>query len=96
MEEVPTFFQGKSAAPHCGQTWCCWKGRNASTMGRYVKYADLVAECREGGWSVRLYPVEVGGRSFAGDSDTPLFKDLKPDCTRQLGRYQRKQAFNSG
>ena len=30
----------------------------------------------EGGWSVRLYPVEVGARDLFGDSTTRLLKDL--------------------
>ncbi len=41
-----------------------------------LKYADLTAECRESGWSVRLYPVEVGARGFVGRSASCLFKDL--------------------
>ncbi len=47
-------------------------------LGRQLQFphADLVAECRESGWSVRLYPVEVGARGFVGRSTSCLLKDL--------------------
>ena len=41
-----------------------------------TKYADLVPERRQGGWSVRLYPGEKGTGHFVGDSTTRLPEDL--------------------
>ncbi len=38
--------------------------------------ADLAAECRESGWNVRLYPVEVGAGGFVGRSASCLLKDM--------------------
>ncbi|KAJ8352978.1 hypothetical protein AAFF_G00124830, partial [Aldrovandia affinis] len=34
------------------------EGLEAAYERKMAKYADLVAECRESGWSVRMYPVE--------------------------------------
>ncbi len=54
-----------------------WKeGLEASYERKKAKYADLVTECKESGWSVRLYPVEVGARGFVGRSTSCLLKDL--------------------
>ncbi|CAC5372773.1 mrp [Mytilus coruscus] len=33
-----------------------------------LKYQDLLAECRDNGWRVWLFPVEVGSRGFVGQS----------------------------
>ncbi|VDI16481.1 Hypothetical predicted protein [Mytilus galloprovincialis] len=33
-----------------------------------LKYQDLLAECRDNGWRVWLFPVEVGSREFVGQS----------------------------
>ncbi len=33
-------------------------------------------ECKESGWNVRLYPVEVGARGFVGRSASCMLKDL--------------------
>ncbi|CAC5423515.1 unnamed protein product [Mytilus coruscus] len=33
-----------------------------------LKYQDLLAECRDNGWRVWLFPVEVGSRRFDGQS----------------------------
>ncbi len=52
------------------------EGLEAAYERKKAKYADLVAECRESGWSVRLYPVEVGARGFVGRSTSCLLKDL--------------------
>lgn len=41
-----------------------------------VKYADLVAEYSEGGWSTRFYLMEMGVRGFVGASTTCLLKGL--------------------
>ena len=52
------------------------EGLEAAYERKKAKYADLVAECRESGWSVKLYPVEVGARGFVGRSTSRLLKDL--------------------
>lgn len=39
-------------------------GFDAVYERKTVKYADLVAECMEGGWHTRLYLEEVGARRF--------------------------------
>ncbi len=64
---------------------------------------NLVAECRESGWSVRLYPVEVGARGFVGRSTSCLLKDLglrgatlSTDPPKSSLRKRRKQATGSG
>ena len=33
-----------------------------------LKYADLMADCKDKGWSVWLFPVEVGWRGFPAQS----------------------------
>lgn len=44
---------------------------------RRRKYADLVVEGRESGWSMRLYPVEAGVRGFVGSSTSRPLKELE-------------------
>ena len=64
-----------------------------------AKYADLVTECRESGWSTRLYPVELGARLFVGDSVTHLLKDLGlrgarlHKATREVSEEAEKGSF---
>ncbi|KAJ8358431.1 hypothetical protein AAFF_G00439950 [Aldrovandia affinis] len=53
------------------------EGLEAAYERKMAKYADLVAECRESGWSVRMYPVEVGARGFVGSSTSHLLRDLE-------------------
>ena len=52
------------------------EGLEAAYERKMAKYADLVAECRESGWSARTYPVEVGVRGFVGSSTSRLLKDV--------------------
>ncbi len=52
------------------------EGLEAAYERKKAKYADLVMECRESGWIVRLYPVEMGARGFVGRSTSCLLKDL--------------------
>lgn len=35
------------------------KGLQAAHEHKMTKYSELVAECREAGWSIIIYPVEV-------------------------------------
>ena len=56
---------GKSALVKLAVPW--GEGLEAAHERKRAKYANLVAECREGGWSVRLYPVEVDVRGFVDD-----------------------------
>lgn len=53
------------------------EGIEAAQERKKAKYFDLVMECREGGWSVRLCLVEVGTRGFVGMTTTYLLKDLR-------------------
>ncbi len=53
------------------------EGLEAAYERKKAKYADLVTECRESGWSVRLYPVEVGARGFVGRSSSCLLQVLE-------------------
>ena len=75
------------------------EGLEAAHERKRAKYADLVAECREGGWSTRLYPVEVGARGFVGDSTTRLLKDLGlrgtrlHKATREISEEAEKASF---
>lgn len=49
-----------------------------------AEYADVVAECRENGWSIRLYPVEVGARGSVGSCPSCLLKDLRLQRARLI------------
>ncbi|KAJ8339289.1 hypothetical protein SKAU_G00360750 [Synaphobranchus kaupii] len=75
------------------------EGVEAAHERKRAKYADLVAECREGGWSARLYPVEVGARGFVGGSTTCLLKDLGlrgralSKATREIAEEVEKASF---
>lgn len=48
-----------------------------------AKHSDPVTECREGGWSVRLYPTEVEAGDFVVMSATGLIKYLRMKRTQQ-------------
>ncbi len=52
------------------------EGLEAAYERKKAKYADLFTERRESGWSVSLYPVEVGARGFVGRSASCLLKNL--------------------
>ncbi len=39
-----------------------------------LKYSDLAAECREGGWTTTIHPVKVGCRGFVGKSAIQLLR----------------------
>ncbi|KAJ8356956.1 hypothetical protein SKAU_G00197500 [Synaphobranchus kaupii] len=75
------------------------EGVEAAHERKRAKYADLVAECREGRWSARLYPVEVGARGFVGGSTTRLLKDLGlrgraiSKATREIAEEVEKASF---
>lgn len=75
------------------------EGLEAAHERKRAKYADLVAECREGGWNVKLYPVEVGARGFVGNSTTRLLKDLGlrgarlHKATREISEEAEKASF---
>lgn len=52
-----------------------WEDRlEEANERKRAKYAELVEECRSGGWKARSEPVEVGCRGFAGQS---LLRTLK-------------------
>ncbi len=45
-----------------------------------LKYSDLAAECRDGGWTATIHPVELGCRGFVGKSAIQLSELLgQPD-----------------
>ncbi|XP_033725208.1 uncharacterized protein LOC117315172 [Pecten maximus] len=50
-----------------------------------LKYADLMADCRDKGWSVWLFPVEVGCRGFPSRSVTT---DQALTTSRNVGEWQ--------
>ena len=75
------------------------EGLAAAHERKRAKYSDLLAECREAGWSARLYPVEVGARGFVADSTTRLLRDLGLRGTslqkaiRELAEEAEKASF---
>ncbi|XP_019640529.1 PREDICTED: uncharacterized protein LOC109482283 [Branchiostoma belcheri] len=42
-----------------------------------LKYEELAQQCRQNGWRIHLYPVEVGVRGFAGTSLMRLCRDFQ-------------------
>ena len=75
------------------------EGMEGAHERKRAKYSDLVAECRESGWSTRLFPVEVGTRGFVGSSMTRLLKELGlrgkelHKATRELSEEAEKASF---
>ena len=61
-----------------------------------LKYADLMAECRDRGWNVWLFPVEVGCRGFPAQSVWKLLHRLgicgraRKAAVRQLSEAAEK------
>lgn len=54
-----------------------WEGGMEAAFERKKdRYLDLIAECREGGWSAVSYPVEVGCRGFVGASTQRFLKNM--------------------
>ena len=41
------------------------------------KYTELIQECKEAGWDVKYFPVEVGSRGFTNQTLRACFKYLK-------------------
>ena len=63
------------------------------------KYSDLAEECRRGGWSATVHPVEVGCRGFVGSSAIRLLRavgmtghSLKR-AIKELGEEAEKASF---
>ncbi|XP_016133791.1 nucleolar protein 10-like [Sinocyclocheilus grahami] len=50
------------------------EGIPAAYEFKRLKYSDLVAECRDGGWTATILPVEVGCRGFVGKSAIQLLR----------------------
>ncbi len=75
---VPTGDMQHHLKTRCGAVVysCEVSGLEAAYERKKAKYADLVTECRESGWSVRLCPVEVRARGFVGRSASCLIKDM--------------------
>ncbi|KAL7889078.1 hypothetical protein AOLI_G00040520 [Acnodon oligacanthus] len=48
------------------------EGMSAAYKHKRLKYSDLAAECREGGWIATIHTVEVGCRGFVGKSTIQL------------------------
>ncbi len=75
------------------------EGLEAAHERKRAKYADLVADCRESGWKVKLYPVEVGTRGFVGESTSRLLRDLGLQgarlhkAIRQIAEEAEKASF---
>uniref|UniRef100_A0A3B1JJ67 Reverse transcriptase domain-containing protein n=1 Tax=Astyanax mexicanus TaxID=7994 RepID=A0A3B1JJ67_ASTMX len=58
------------------------EGMLAAYEYKRLKYSDLAAECREGGWTTSIHPVEVGCRGFVGKSTMQLLRDTGMTGTR--------------
>src|SRR4029434_3503076 len=75
------------------------EGMEGAHERKRAKYSDLVAECRESGWSTRLFPVEVGTRGFVGSSMTRLLKELGlrgrklHKATREMSEKAERASF---
>ncbi len=50
------------------------EGIQAAHEFKRLKYSDLAVECREGGWTTTIHPVEVGCRGFVGKSAIQLLR----------------------
>ncbi len=50
------------------------EGIPAAHEFKRLKYTDLAAECRDGGWTTTIHPVEVGCRGFVGKSAIQLLR----------------------
>ena len=50
---------------------------HAANERKTLKYADMMEECREKGWRVSLFPVEIGCRGFPGQSVWKLMTSLR-------------------
>ena len=54
-----------------------WEDRIEEAYERKkAKYSDLQEQCREKGWKVWLYPVEIGARGFPAQSLWKMFSAL--------------------
>ena len=60
-----------------------------------LKYLELAEECKQKGWRVMLYPVEVGCRGFPGTSLARLCKELALDkkLLRNIAEVVEKSSF---
>ncbi len=50
------------------------EGIQAAHEFKRLKYSDLVAKCKDGGWTATIHPVEVGCRGFVGKSAIQLLR----------------------
>ena len=54
-----------------------WEGGMEAAFERKKdKYTELIAECREVGWTANIFPVEVGCRGFIGTSIQRLLRRM--------------------
>ena len=53
------------------------------------KYADLVEDCRQKGWSAWLFPVEVGARGFPAQSVWRMFHKIGVTGTKRKAAIKR-------
>ncbi|XP_078617582.1 uncharacterized protein LOC144885536 [Branchiostoma floridae x Branchiostoma japonicum] len=60
-----------------------------------LKYQDLTHECKQSGWNVLLYPVEVGCRGFPGSSLARFCKEMAIDkkVLRNMAQEVEKSSF---
>ena len=61
-----------------------------------LKYADLMAECRDRGWNVWLFPVEVGCRGFTAQSVWKLFQRLGMNESKSRKTAERRLSSREG
>ncbi len=60
------------------------EGIQAAHEFKRLKYSDLAAECREGGWTTTIHPVEVGCRGFRNPASPSCWDNRdKPEETHQ-------------
>ncbi|XP_016393986.1 anthrax toxin receptor 1-like [Sinocyclocheilus rhinocerous] len=55
---------------------CCTVAINKAFERKKLRYTNLAAEAEERGWTVKVYPVEVGCRGFVASSTIRLLKEL--------------------
>ena len=66
---------------------------------KLTRYTDLAASCRENGWRVHLFAVEVGARGFTAQSLTSCLRALRlknrplKNCVKVVGDEALRTSF---
>ena len=73
------------------------KNCHAANERKTLKYADVMEECREKGWRVSLFPVEIGCRGFLAQSVLKLMTALgMVSSARNTAARQLSEAEENG